>query len=166
MTSVYVEVIKKGPCKPRTSVKGILINVIDVWQTPESECLKYSTLQEEGNAFCKFLNVKLKQYQAQGAYINFAIYDNKELNQAFNSFPLYTRIGGALDLYEYFMEKKLKKLVICGQHLHECVLTRETGYNEVKMRISNIAVAPTLSRAYPPDLNRELQIEKKHYIYL
>ena len=67
MTSVYVEVIKKGPCKPRTSVKGILINVIDVWQTPESECLKYSTLQEEGNAFCKFLNVKLKQYQAQGA---------------------------------------------------------------------------------------------------
>jgi hypothetical protein len=64
------------------------------------------------------------------------------------------------------MEKKLKKLVICGQYLHECVLTRETGYNEMKMRISNIAVAPTLSRAYPPDLNRELQIEKKHYIYL
>ena len=41
MTSVYVEVIGKGPRKPRISVKGILINVIDVWQTPESEYLKY-----------------------------------------------------------------------------------------------------------------------------
>jgi len=166
MTSVYVEVFGKGPCKPRTNVKGMLINVIDAWKTPESEHLKYPTLKQEGNAFCRFLNVKLKHYQAQGAHINFAIYDNKELNRAFNSFPLSTRIVGALELYEYFIKKKLKKLVVCGQHLHECVLTRETGYNEMKMRISNIAVASTLSRAYPPDLNRELKIEKKHYIYL
>ena len=165
MTSVYVEVLKP-PLKPMFNVKDILINVIDTWKIPESEHLKYPTLTEEGNAFCKFLNIKLKHYQAQGAYINFALYDNNELNPEFSSNLISTRIWGTDELLTYFKEKNLRRLIICGQHLHECVLTRETGYNKMKMRISNIAVASTLSRAYPPDLNRELKIEKKHYIYL
>ena len=165
MTSVYVEVLAQ-PFRPMINVKGMLINIIDAWEIPESEQIKYPILRREGNAFCRFLNIKLKQYCAQGAYINFAIYDNKELNHAFNSFPVSTRIVKARELHNYFKKKNLKKLVICGQHLHECVLTRETGYNEMKMIIFNIVVSLTLSSSYPPVLDKELPIDKRHYIYL
>ena len=165
MTSVYVEVLQR-PFRPMIDVKGILINVIDAWITPESEHLKYPTLREEGNAFCRFLNIKLKHYQAQGAHINFALYDNHKLNSEFSSNLISTRIWKTKELVNYFKKKNLNKLVICGQHLHECVLTRETGYKEMKTMLPNVFVSPTLCRPYPPDLDRVLKVEEKHYIYL
>jgi hypothetical protein len=165
MTSVYVEVLKP-PLKPMFNVKDILINVIDTWKIPESEHLKYPTLTEEGNAFCKFLNIKLKHYQAQGAYINFALYDNNELNPEFSSDLINTRIWETQELVNYFKEKNLRRLIVCGQHLHECVLTRETGYNAMKEILPNVFVSPTLCRAYPPDLDRLLEINIHHYMYL
>ena len=72
MTSVYVEAFPR-PFRPMINVKGILINVIDTWETPESEHLLYPTLREEGDAFCRFLNIKLQHYQSLGAHINFAL---------------------------------------------------------------------------------------------
>jgi len=165
MTSVYVEVLAR-PFRPMINVKGMLINIIDAWEIPESEYLKYPTLREEGNAFCRFLNIKLKHYQAQGAYINFALYDNNELNPEFSSDLISTRIWKSDELVDYITQKNLGRLVICGQHLHECVLTRETGYNEMKMMLPNVFVSPTLCRPYPPDLDRVLKVEEKHYIYL
>ena len=165
MTSVYVEAFPR-PFRPMIDVKSMFINVIDTWETPEAEHLLYPTLREEGNAFCRFLNIKLRHYQSQGAYINFALYDNNELNSEFSSNLISTRLGGANELVDYFKKKNLNKLVICGQHLHECVLTRETGYNEMKKMLPNVFISPTLCRPYPPDLDRVLKVEEKHYIYL
>ena len=165
MTSVYVEVLQR-PFRPMINVKNMFINVIDTWETPESEHLKYPTLREEGNAFCKFLNIKLKHYQTQGAHINFALYDNHKLNSEFSSNLISTRIWKSDELVDYITENNLDRLVICGQHLHECVLTRKTGYNKMKTMLPNVFVSPTLCRPYPPDIDRVLKVEEKHYIYL
>ena len=59
MTSVYVEAFPR-PFRPMIDVKNMFINVIDTWETPESEHLLYPTLREEGDAFCRFLNIKLQ----------------------------------------------------------------------------------------------------------
>jgi len=45
MTSVYVEVLAQ-PFRPMINVKGMLINIIDAWEIPESEQIKYPDEKE------------------------------------------------------------------------------------------------------------------------
>ena len=155
---------------PMTDVSDTLINVIDVWEVPETESEKYPILIEDASYFARFLNKKMIHYKTLGAHINFATHDGHEPHSELSPILTSEYFGNVMtsseELLDYFNDNNLKRLVICGQHLHRCIMDRPTGYIRMKTYVPNIAVALTLCRAYPTELDKPFNIDVRHYIYL
>ena len=155
---------------PMTDVSDTLINVIDVWEVPETEILKYPILGEDVSYFARFLNKKLIHYKTLGAHINFATHEGHEPHSELSSILTSEYFGNVMtspiEMLDYLNDNNLTRLVICGQHLHRCIMDRPTGYTRMKTYVTNIAVALTLCRAYPTELDKPFAIDVRHYIYL